>query len=89
MLATGPYFHVLMNASHLLSLTLAMLLATGASYGQQTETTPQSAAKVGTLLRYIDQLYVDSVNLEDLMETAVVRMLEDLDPTRCTSRQKN
>ena len=70
-----------MNASHLLSLTLAMMLATGASYGQQTETTPQSAAqKFGTLLRYIDQLYVDSVNLEDLMETAVVRMLEDLDP---------
>ena len=81
LLATGPYFHVLMNASHLLSLPLAMLLATGASYGQQTETTPQSAAqKFGTLLRYIDQLYVDSVNLEDLMETAVVRMLEDLDP---------
>ena len=43
--------------------------------------TPQEAAqKFGTLMRYIGQLYVDSVSVEDLTERAMVKMLEDLDP---------
>lgn len=42
---------------------------------------PQEAAqKFGTLMRYIGQLYVDSVNVEELTELAIVNMLEDLDP---------
>lgn len=43
--------------------------------------TPQEAAqKFGTLMRYVGQLYVDSVNIEDLTQRAIVSMLEDLDP---------
>ena len=43
--------------------------------------TPQEAAqKFGTLMRYIGQLYVDSVNVQALTEQAIVKMLEDLDP---------
>ena len=42
---------------------------------------PQEAAqKFGTLMRYIGQVYVDSVNVEELTELAIVNMLEDLDP---------
>ena len=62
-----------------LTLASGLLFAATQAWGQ--ETTPQSAAqKFGTLLRYIDQLYVDSVDLDDLMETAVIGMLEELDP---------
>lgn len=47
----------------------------------QDDMTPQEAAqKFGTLMRYIGQLYVDSVSVEDLTERAMVKMLEDLDP---------
>jgi len=47
----------------------------------QNDMSPQEAAqKFGTLLRYIDQLYVDSVSIEDLTEMAMVHMLEELDP---------
>ncbi|MDG1674054.1 MAG: hypothetical protein P8H88_01270, partial [Flavobacteriales bacterium] len=45
----------------------------------QEDMSPQEAAqKFGTLMRYIGQLYVDSVNVEDLTERAIVKMLEDL-----------
>jgi len=40
----------------------------------------EAAQKFGTLMRYVDQLYVDSVNVHDLTELAIVKMLEDLDP---------
>ena len=47
----------------------------------QDQLSPQEAAqKFGTLMRYINQLYVDSVGVEDLTERAIVNMLEDLDP---------
>ena len=47
----------------------------------QEDMTPQEAAqKFGTLMRYIGQLYVDSVSVEELTERAIVTMLEDLDP---------
>ena len=47
----------------------------------QDDMTPQEAAqKFGTLMRYIGQLYVDSVSVDDLTERAMVKMLEDLDP---------
>jgi carboxyl-terminal processing protease len=36
--------------------------------------------KFGTLLYYIEQMYVDSVNSEKLVETAIIGMLEELDP---------
>jgi len=47
----------------------------------QEDMSPQEAAqKFGTLMRYIGQLYVDSVSVEELTERAIVTMLEDLDP---------
>ena len=65
------------------ALLFALLAPT--SLSAQTDTpddmTPQEAAqKFGTLMRYIGQLYVDSVNVQALTEQAIVKMLEDLDP---------
>ena len=51
------------------------------SFVAQDDMTPQEAAqKFGTLMRYVGQLYVDSVSVKELTERAIVTMLEDLDP---------
>ena len=58
--------------------TLFFLLTTGSIYAQQT--------KVGTTLKFdevitsIEQMYVDDVDAEELTNTAIVALLEKLDP---------
>ena len=72
-----------MTTSRFTLLSLALCLLTLSPLGalSQDDMTPQEAAqKFGTLMRYIGQLYVDSVSVEDLTERAMVKMLEDLDP---------
>ena len=65
----------------LLSLALGALTLSPLGALSQDDMTPQEAAqKFGTLMRYIGQLYVDSVSVEELTERAMVKMLEDLDP---------
>ena len=65
----------------LLPLLLGALTLSPLGVLSQDDMTPQEAAqKFGTLMRYIGQLYVDSVSVEELTERAVVKMLEDLDP---------
>lgn len=69
------------SRSALLSLALGALTLSPLGALSQDDMTPQEAAqKFGTLMRYIGQLYVDSVSVEDLTERAMVKMLEDLDP---------
>ena len=43
-------------------------------------TAQQGAKKFGTLLNMLDRLYVDSVEMDKLVESAIVKMLEELDP---------
>ena len=65
------------------ALLLALLVpaSSQAQTNASDDMTPQEAAqKFGTLMRYIGQLYVDSVNVQALTEQAIVKMLEDLDP---------
>ena len=65
----------------LLSLALGALTLSPLGALSQDDMTPQEAAqKFGTLMRYVGQLYVDSVSVEELTERAMVKMLEDLDP---------
>lgn len=46
----------------------------------QTLDQKKTSEKFNTLLYYIEQMYVDSVDAEKLVETAIVGMLEELDP---------
>ncbi|MDP4586631.1 MAG: S41 family peptidase, partial [Flavobacteriales bacterium] len=46
----------------------------------QTIDQKKTSEKFSTLLYYIEQMYVDSVDSEALVETAIVGMLEELDP---------
>lgn len=67
-----------LQSKPLWSLAAGMLMATALN-GQDMnpETTTQ---KFGTLLHYINQIYVDTVDLDDLVEVAIVHMLEEMDP---------
>ena len=59
---------------------LVPAIAFGQTPSSQDMSPQEAAQKFGTLMRYIGQLYVDSVNVEELTELAIVNMLEDLDP---------
>ena len=58
-----------------LTIPLSLLL-TGAVHAQQSP----ASAKLQALLYQINNLYVDSVQEGELVETAIVSMLEELDP---------
>ena len=65
-------------AARPLALALLLLLA-HASRAQQMEAR-ETTQKFTTLLNTINQLYVDSVDMPDLVEAAIVAMLEEMDP---------
>ena len=60
-------------------LVLAVLTACPFS-GQAQESVQEQGEKFNTLLYYMNRMYVDSVDLEGLVETAIRGMLEELDP---------
>ena len=66
--------------SFLLLATLALLLPQFNTLAQGDLTPQEAAQKFGTLMRYVNQLYVDSIDVEALTEKAIVNMLEDMDP---------
>ncbi len=53
-------------------------LHTGGALAQANR--PSAASKLETLLYHIDRMYVDTVDNDKLVEAAIVRMLEELDP---------
>ena len=59
--------------------TLSLLFIFGIGHSQvlNEKTTTE---KFNKLLYYVNNLYVDSVNAEELVEIAIVKMLEELDP---------
>lgn len=62
-----------------LFLALA-LLAVGGSGIAQNKPTQQTTDKFAYLLQSIELMYVDSVNSKELVEKAIIHMLEELDP---------
>ncbi len=64
-----------LRAGTLLTLALFILSAANAQTNNSATT-----EKFNTLLYYIEQMYVDTVHSEQLVETAIQSMLEELDP---------
>mgnify|MGYP006146178773 FL=1 len=65
--------------------SLTLLLALSAIVFLPTSSLAQNSTqaatkKFGTLLNMLDRLYVDSVDMEELVEVAITKMLEELDP---------
>ena len=63
-----------------LSLVLSICIGILATAPAASQTTSQQGAKkFGTLLSMLDRLYVDRIEMDKLVETAIVKMLEELD----------
>jgi carboxyl-terminal processing protease len=61
-------------------ILLSVLFTVPSSFVSAQESVQQNQLKFGRLLRLIDGYYVDSVNIEELTEKAIVSVLSDLDP---------
>lgn len=62
-----------------LFLAAALLMLCGSGIAQN-KPTQQTTDKFAYLLQSIELMYVDSVNSEELVEKAIIHMLEELDP---------
>lgn len=65
------------NCSQLVALVLALFFS--APLLAQTKTQAANK-KFNTLINMLDRVYVDSIDVEELAEIAIVKMLEELDP---------
>ena len=61
------------------SILLGMVLLAG-GIELKAQDVQNSTMKYGRLLRLIDSYYVDTTNVDDLTEKAIVEVLRDLDP---------
>ena len=61
------------------ALALAAIVSAPVDMGAQ-ESVQEQGEKFNTLLYYMNRMYVDSVDLDGLVETAIRGMLEELDP---------
>lgn len=57
-----------------------MLLTACFSFPLRSQMLYEQAIKFGRVLEWIDNYYVDTVNQEELVETAIIQMLKELDP---------
>jgi len=62
-----------------LLLALSAIIFLPTSFLAQNST-QDATKKFGTLLNMLDKLYVDSVDMDELVEVAITKMLEELDP---------
>ena len=65
------------NCTQLMALVMALIFS--APLIAQTKTQAANK-KFNTLINMLDRVYVDSVDVEELAEIAIVKMLEELDP---------
>lgn len=59
---------------------VAVFLAFGQSSIAQSDAVKEAAEKYKNLLYYLEEVYVDSVDVAELTEIAIVKMLDELDP---------
>ncbi|MBK7886210.1 MAG: S41 family peptidase [Bacteroidetes bacterium] len=66
----------------LLPLVLGIVLASGIYLGSSLAPTPKVSAdnKINTILDYIQQEYVDTINRKTLVDQSIEKLLEQLDP---------
>jgi carboxyl-terminal processing protease len=63
-----------------LAVVLATLISLPSTYLSAQEKVQQNQLKFGRLLRLVDSYYVDSANVDELTEKAIVHLLSELDP---------
>ncbi len=62
------------------TLTAILLVVSSSVMAQPALNRSETTDKFSTLIQYIESMYVDSVNTKELVEKAIIHMLEELDP---------
>ena len=62
------------------AITAILLVVSSSVMAQPTLNRSETTDKFSTLIQYIESMYVDSVNTKELVEKAIIHMLEELDP---------
>src|SRR5574344_96915 len=63
-----------------LLFTAIIVLSVGASTAQVNSTYQSNNDKMNQFLRYMNDMYVDTVNFDNLVEKGIIEMMETLDP---------
>lgn len=61
-------------------LTGVLIVVSSAVLAQPSVNRSETTDKFSTLIQYIESIYVDSVNSKELVEKAIIHLLEELDP---------
>lgn len=69
-----------LNKKNLPIFLIILLITIPVVHVSSQETVQQNQLKFGRLLRLIDSYYVDSTNIDELTEKAIVNVLSELDP---------
>ncbi len=62
------------------AIAFVLFLVTSSLLAQPTVNRSETTDKFATLIQYIESMYVDSVNSKELVEKAIIHLLEELDP---------
>ncbi len=74
------YNQIRFRCAKLLLASMVLLVVLPSAPLKAQETVQQNQLKFGRLLRLIDGYYVDSANVEEITEKAIIDVLSDLDP---------
>ncbi len=69
-----------MNKIKASSLAIFLLVVGSCAFAQPSINRSETTDKFSTLIQYIESIYVDSVNSKELVEKAIIHLLEELDP---------
>lgn len=61
-------------------ILMVFVMTLSLTINAQSDEVKAAGRKFETLLRYLDEAYVDSVDVEELTEIAIAKMLDELDP---------
>ncbi len=61
-------------------IVVVLIVLSSSVMAQPTVNRSETIDKFSTLIQYIESIYVDSVNSKDLVEKAIIHLLEELDP---------
>jgi len=81
------FLPVILGITMVLGIIIGRYLPSNKDFSAHSPIRPRND-KLNSILNVIESNYVDSVNRNDLVESAIPAILKKLDPIRFTSRQK-
>lgn len=74
------YYPIILSLVLVGGIYLGSVLEVGHLYNTNADRSPNSSRKITNLLNYVLEEYVDTVDMEGLTESTIIKMLDQLDP---------